>query len=239
MGSVVGALVATGHDTAALEEAAREWRRRFWGVIEYRFWRMHLARVSGITRILRERFGERRVNETDIPFWPNALDIETAEEVALADGDLASALIASMSLPAWLPPTSRQSRLLVDGVFVNPVPVSLTRRMHCHFNIAINAIGPFKASALSTRFPFRAYDLLSRCLRLAGHQVGQAQIEAAADAVLVPDLPPDTNMLSFDRFAVIIAAGEREAEARLPSILATYGGLRRAAARPATAFATR
>jgi hypothetical protein len=60
--------------------------------------------------------------------------------------------------------------------------------------------------------------------------LGQAQIEAAADLVLVPDLPPDTSMLSFGRYADLIAAGEREAEARLPLILARYGGLRRAAA---------
>jgi hypothetical protein len=67
--------------------------------------------------------------------------------------------------------------------------------------------------------------------------MGQAQVEACADAVLVPDIPPDTSMLSFDRYADIIAAGEREAEARLPSIMATYGGLRRAAASAGAAIA--
>jgi NTE family protein len=238
MGSVVGALVATGSNASDLEEAAREFRRRFLSVIEYRFWQMHLARVSGLTRMLREWLGERLVNQTDIPFWPNALDVEAAEEVALTDGDLVSALLASMALPAWLPPMSRNSRLLIDAVFVNPVPVSLTRRMHCHFNIAINAIGPFKARSLPTRFPFRAYDFVSRCLRIVGHRMGQAHIEAGADAILVPDLPPDTSMLSFDRYADIIAAGEREAEARLPSILATYGGMRRAGASAGAAIAT-
>jgi NTE family protein len=236
MGSIVGALVATGYDTAALEDAAREWQRRFPRVIEYRFWRMHLARVSGVAGMLRERFGDRLVNHTDVPFWPNALDVEAAEEVALDDGDLVSALLASMALPAWLPPMARNSRLLIDAVFINPVPVSLTRRMHCDFNIAINAIGPFKARSLPTHFPFRAYDFVSRTLRIVGHQIGQSQIEAGADAVLVPDLPPETSMLSFDRYRDIIAAGEREAEARLPSIRATYGELRRAAAsRAATA----
>jgi NTE family protein len=237
MGSVVGALLSIGHDAASIEEVARDCRRRFLKVIEYRFWRMHLARVSAVTRMLRERFGDRLVNRTDIPFWPNALDVETAEEVALTDGDMVSALLASMALPAWLPPMTRNSRLLIDAVFIDPVPVSLTRRMHCHFNIAVNAIGPFKARSLPTRFPFRAYDFVSRCLRIVGHQMGQTQIEAYADAVLVPDLPPDTSMLSFDRYADIIAAGEREAEARLPSILAAYGGLRRAAAFAGAAIA--
>ena len=143
-----------------------------------------------------------------------------------------------MALPAWLPPMARNSRLLIDAVFINPVPVSLTRRMHCDFNIAINAIGPFKARALPTHFPFRAYDFVSRCLRIVGHQIGQSQIEAGADAVLVPDLPPETSMLSFDRYRDIIAAGEREAEARLPSIQATYGELRRAAASGAATAAS-
>jgi NTE family protein len=238
MGSVVGALLAIGYDTAALEDAALEWRRRFWTVLEYRFWRMHLARVTGVAGMLRERFADRLVNQTDIPFWPNALDVEAVEEIALSDGDIVSALMASMSLPMWLPPTSRNSRLLIDGVFVDPVPVSLTRRMHCHFNIALNAIGPFKARALPTRFPFRAYDLVSRCLRIVGHKIGQSQIEAGADAILVPDLPPETSMLSFDRYKDIIAAGEREAEARLASIRATYGELRRAATSAGAAVAT-
>jgi NTE family protein len=230
MGSIVGGLLTTGSDAQALEHAAREWHRRFPSTIEYRFWRMHLARVSAIRKMLREYFGERRVNHTDIPFWPNALDVEAAEEVAMMDGDLVSALLASMALPAWLPPMSRDSRLLIDAAFVDPVPARLTRQMHCSLNIAVNAIGPFKARALKTRFPFRAYDFVSRCLHIVGHRLGQAQIEAAADIVLVPDLPPDSSMLSFGRYAELIAAGEREAEARLPLILARYGGLRRAAA---------
>ena len=238
MGSFVAALVAVGRDISAIEQGAIEWHRRFRRVIEYRFWRMHLGRVSGVTALLRDQFGDRLLNRTDVPFWTNALDVETAEEVALVEGDLVSALLASMALPAWLPPMTRNSRLLIDAVFIDPVPVSLTRRMHCHFNIAINAIGPFKARSLPTRFPFRAYDFVSRCLRIVGHQMGQAQIEASADAILVPDLPPDTSMLSFDRYADMIAAGEREAEARLPSILATYGGLRRAAASAGAAVGT-
>jgi len=237
MGSFVAGLVAIGQDIPAIEQGAIEWHRRFRRVIEYRFWRMHLGRVNGVTALLRDQFGDRLLNRTDVPFWTNALDVETAEEVALADGDLVSALLASMALPAWLPPKALKSRLFIDAVFVDPVPVSLTRRMHCHFNIAINAIGPFKARSLETRFPFRAYDFVSRCLRIVGHRMGQAQIEAGADAILVPDLPPDTSMLSFDRYADIIAAGEREAESRLSSILAAYGGLRRAAASAGAAVA--
>ncbi len=238
MGSFVAALVAIGLDIPAIEQGAIEWHRRFRRVIEYRFWRMHLGRVSGVTALLRDHFGDRLLNRTDVPFWANALDVETAEEVALLDGDLVSALLASMALPAWLPPMTRNSRLLIDAMFVDPVPVSLTSRMHCHFNIAINSIGPFKARSLPTQFPFRAYDFVSRCLRIVGHRIGQAQIEAGADAILVPDLPADTSMLSFDRYADIIAAGEREAEARLPSILASYSGLRRASASSGAAIAT-
>jgi NTE family protein len=239
MGSLVGALFASGRDTSALEQVAREWRRRFYSLLEYRFWRMHLGRVSGVAGILREQLGDRLLNRVDVPFWANALDVESGEEVVLADGTLMSALLAAMSLPAWLPPTARDGRLLIDAALVNPVPASLTRQMHCHFNIAVNAIGPFKARALKTRFPFQSYDFVSRCLRIMGHQIGQTRIEACADAILVPDLPADSNMLSFDRYEEMIAAGEREAESRLPSILATYDGLRRGAVSADASITTR
>jgi NTE family protein len=229
MGSVVGALLATGRTTSDLERAAYEWRRLFLRVLEYRLWRLHLARVGALTRVLRQYFGEQPMNRTALPFWANALDVEAAEEVALADGDLVTALMASMALPLWLPPMPRDGRLLVDAALVDPVPASLTRRMHCHFTIAINAIGPFKARAM-TRLPFGAYDFVSRCLRIVGHQMGQARVEACADVILVPDLPPETTMLSFARWPDMVAAGEREAEARLPGIVEAYGRLRQAAA---------
>jgi NTE family protein len=239
MGSFVGALIATGRDLAYVEQTAEQWRRRFPRIIEYRFWRMHLARVSGLTNALRERFGHRLVNQTDIPFWANALDVEAAHEVALADGDLVAALMASMALPLWLPPWPRDGRVLIDAALVNPVPAALARAMHCHFTLAINVIGPFKARALDRRFPFGAYDFVSRCLRIVGHQMGQARIEACADAILLPDLPAETSMLSFDRWPDIVAAGEREAEARMPAVLSAYGRLRDAVTRRGAAIAAR
>jgi NTE family protein len=235
MGSLVGAMLAIGQDSSQMEAGVREWRKRFPRTIEYRFWRMHLASVKGMTKFLRELYGDRLVNRTEIPFWANALDIEAAEEVALADGELVSALLATMALPTWLPPMRRDSRLLVDAALVDPVPARLTRRMHGDFIVAINAIGPSKSRALATRFPFRAYDFVSRCLRVVGHEIGRLRTDASADAVLVPDVG-DTNMLSFDRSSEIIAAGEQEAEARLPAVMASYARLQRAApsAGPAT-----
>ncbi len=226
MGSLVAGLLATGRDLSYMESATSEWRQRFPRSIEYRFWRMHLARVTAVTKILRRHFGGTLLNRTDIPYWPNALDIEQAQEVALTDGDLVTALLASMSLPTWLPPTRRDSRLLIDAALIDPVPAALARQMHGNFVIAVNAIGPTKARALPARFPFRAYELVSRSLRIVGHELGRLRTDIAADVVLVPDVG-DTHMLSFDQWREIVDAGEREAEARMPAMLASYARLRR------------
>jgi NTE family protein len=226
MGSLVAGLLACGRDISYLEAATGAWQRRFPKSIEYRFWRMHLARVSAVTRLLREHFGETPLNRTEIPFWPNALDIETGQEVALTNGDIVTALMASRSLPTWLPPTHRDGRVLIDAAFIDPVPAALTREMHCNFVVAVNAIGPTRARALPAHFPFRAYELVSRSLRIVGHEMGRMRTDIAADVVLVPDVG-DTHMLSFDRWQEIIAAGECEAETHLPAMVASYARLRR------------
>ena len=76
---------------------------------------------------------------------------------------------------------------------------------------------------ISKRFPM--IDVMLRCTRIMGHEIGQARADEAANIVLTPKLG-NINMLEFARSPEIIECGRRVAEENLPAILAGYERLR-------------
>ncbi len=71
---------------------------------------------------------ERNISETDfyhlpIPYAAVATDINTGEKVVLREGNLASAMRASMSIPMLFEPWVIDNHVLVDGGIVSNLPV--------------------------------------------------------------------------------------------------------------------
>ena len=219
MGAVVGGLWATGATANDLSAAAEEWRRR--RMTEWRIWRMHMASEQRLDALFGHYFGARRVNETAVPFWANAVDIENGEELVLRDGLLRLAVRASMAFPGWTPPVSVNGRLLVDGAVMSPAPSALVRAMGARFVVTALAITPMTPRPLASRLPMRAYDVATRAMHLSGIALGQAASEASSDVVIAPDLG-DATMLSFDRDRELIATGARTAGEQVSAILGSY-----------------
>lgn len=68
-------------------------------------------------------------DELPIPFRAVAMDLSTGSVVKLAKGDLAAATLASMALPGLIPPVEIDGRRLIDGGFIDNLPVSTAREM--------------------------------------------------------------------------------------------------------------
>ncbi|MGF1906859.1 patatin-like phospholipase family protein [Aliivibrio salmonicida] len=77
-------------------------------------------------------------DDLPIPFRAVATDIEKLEPVVLDKGNLAEAMMASMSVPGALPPVEYNGRLLVDGGSVNNMPVDVARDMGADIIIAVD-----------------------------------------------------------------------------------------------------
>jgi NTE family protein len=73
-----------------------------------------------------------------IPFRAVATDLATGEPVVFAQGDLASALRSSMSVPGVFEPTRIDGRVLADGGLVNNIPVDLARAMGAEVLIVVD-----------------------------------------------------------------------------------------------------
>ncbi|WP_439135735.1 patatin-like phospholipase family protein [Pseudomaricurvus sp.] len=81
-------------------------------------------------------------NDLPIPFRAIAADAETSEEVILSQGDLATALQVSMSIPGVVRPIELNGRLMVDGGIANNLPVSVARSLGADVVIAVNIGSP-------------------------------------------------------------------------------------------------
>ncbi len=225
MGSVIGALYCSGYSVSEIHDIAEYWRTRTRGFIEWRIWRFCIVNERKARKVFAMYLKDRNVNQLDIPFWANAVDIKTGSEYTIQDGPAVDALRASIALPGLLPPFGRNGHLLVDAGIMDPVPVNLVRRMGCRYAIAVNAMARLESETMSTRYPMNMFDVMNRCMRVTGHEIGQARCEESADVVLTPSLQ-GISMLEFGRSPEIVERGRRVAEENLPAILAGYERLK-------------
>jgi NTE family protein len=143
-----------------------------------------------------------------IPFRAVAADLGTGAPVVLAEGDLAIALRASMSIPGIYPPVEIDGRRLVDGGVVNNLPVDVVREMGADVVIAVDVGVPLSPS--DELFSMAA--ISSQALGLAARRNALEQ-RARAEVVLVPDLT-GIDSLDFSNLTTLIEAGQEAARAQ-------------------------
>jgi NTE family protein len=142
-----------------------------------------------------------------IPFRCVATDLATGEKVVLADGSLAEAIRASMSLPAVFSPVERGDRLLVDGGLVENLPVAEAEAMGADVVVAVDVssdkLDPERLKSFG--------GVLSRTISLPIRQNVSAALAKAA--VVVRPKVGDIPSMDFARAAELVARGEAAARA--------------------------
>lgn len=142
-----------------------------------------------------------------LPFRAVAADAATGETVILHDGDLASALRASMAVPGLFAPVERDGRLLVDGGLVANLPVEPARALGAEVVIAVD----LGKSLASRERPSSIAGVLSQSLDVMSRREVE-KAAADADVVLRPAVD-DHALLDFDAADVLIERGAEAARA--------------------------
>lgn len=121
-----------------------------------------------------------------IPFRAIAADLRDGTPLALAEGDLARAIRASMSVPGVFVPIEIGGRLLVDGGVSQNVPVSVVQAMGADIIIAVDvATPPDPVESLTT-----AVGISRQIVRFPIQRATQAELDLLGpdDVVVIPDL---------------------------------------------------
>jgi NTE family protein len=154
----------------------------------------------------------RDFDELPIPFRAVATDIETGEAYVIGRGDLALALRASMSIPAFFAPREIDGRLLVDGGVSSNLPIDVVRRMGADIVIAVDIGTP-----LSKREEIESVlDITGQVTNILTRRNADEQIASLreSDIFIQPDLG-DITTASFDRAGEAVPIGFEAAEAVL------------------------
>jgi len=127
-GGIVAALYAAGRSLAELEEYfARLDQSKLFGRSAKDG--PSLLGISGAEKVLEELLGDCTFEQLRIPCGLAATDINSGREVVLRRGRVVDAVLATIALPGIFPPRPIHAALLVDGGVLNPVPVSVARRL--------------------------------------------------------------------------------------------------------------
>ncbi|MHA1719097.1 MAG: patatin-like phospholipase family protein [Promethearchaeota archaeon] len=84
----------------------------------------YLVSPKNLRKLIVENIKFNRIEETQIPLFITATDINTGDEVVIDKGLIVEALLASAGIPGIFPPRRMGQRLLVDGGLVNNTPIS-------------------------------------------------------------------------------------------------------------------
>ncbi len=123
------------------------------------------------------------IENTQVPFVTTAADLVNGGEYVLDQGSLRRAVCATCAIPGIFPPMDYGERLLMDGGWVNPLPVELLRRRGADFVIAINV----SDSVLKVKEINRGLELLLRADALVREQLMSHYVQKA-DVVVQPDV---------------------------------------------------
>jgi NTE family protein len=139
-----------------------------------------------------------------------AADLETGEPYVMSDGDLTTAMRASMSAPGLFAPVERGGHLLVDGGIAENLPIDVARSMNVDVLIVVDVGFPLLKRDRLASAPVISNQMLAILVR----RDSQRQRATLTERDIVID-PPLGETSSFDFRAVDknIAAGERAARA--------------------------
>jgi predicted acylesterase/phospholipase RssA/CRP-like cAMP-binding protein len=129
MGAVIAALYAAGFDYSEVLAAARKTyvdRSRLDLTLPFVSVRSGRSSVRGLQLI----FGERNIEDLPMSYFCVSCDLVRAESVVHDRGPVWLWTRVSCSVPGLLPPVAYQGKLLIDGGFLDNLPVS-TMRTRC------------------------------------------------------------------------------------------------------------
>lgn len=247
MGAYVGAMWSSGLNGRELADLAGTLvdRLDLWNLVDPSIPpRRGFIGGRKILERLRKTLGERSFAELKKPFYCVATELEGYRRAVLHEGDVASAVLASLAIPGVVVPISRDGIEYIDGGVCEPLPVQVLREYSgVDRIIAVNVLpkpGQTRRLRPNTRgkHPFthplrwlnQKVNLFARGNLLdilrgsaMGSQMRLVDRSASHADILIDAINPVPRWYDFNNHRAYIALGRAAAEAKLPELRALLG----------------
>ncbi|MCB1600827.1 MAG: patatin-like phospholipase family protein [Xanthomonadales bacterium] len=149
--------------------------------------------------------GVAHFDQLPIPFRAVATDLNTGLPVVLDRGSLATALRASMSLPAVLDPVEIDDQILVDGGLADQLPVGVVRAMGADVVIAVNVGMPLDRLDSSANL-LTVINQLTSLMTVGNTRAAIAGL-GERDLLITPELGTELGSADFEKGELAIQVG--------------------------------
>jgi len=224
IGGMVGAFRAQGQDSSAMKEMAVKINvMKMLSLADLALPKSGLLGGKAVINLLQKAMGKDvKFDELPMPLALVATDIITGEEVVIDQGSVLEGVRATISIPGIFTVAKRQGRYLVDGGLVNPVPVSVLKKMGADFIIAVNVMPDVGASARHQKKDKKGpkepniFNVILQSLYIGTYIIAKASTKGA-DVII----SPDTTVIhpgDFHRARECIEQGEIAAREAMPEL---------------------
>lgn len=199
MGALVGAVYGSGNLKQLKEEFLRLDRRNFLHYfLELNMPRTGLIDGHRIVETLKDQFLTKKIEDLQCPFRCVATNLLTGDPHIFEKGNLTEAVRASISIPGIFTPVYHDSRVLIDGGLVNPVPVDIVREMGAEVVVAVEVtFGRLEKAQKSVPTNYlQKLQKMQKDLREEAGQGWTARIKEALNKLSPDQLGPIKNWLA-------------------------------------------
>lgn len=175
-----------------------------------------VIRGQAIRRYLNELYDGAAFDQVKIPLRIAVTDLENGRMVMLRQGDIAEAVLASVSVPGIFPPVPIGNRLYIDGGVINPTPIEAAKKFGADRVIAVD-LTMRKLQRLTNPGLLTTLYLSYEIVRTAS--VHHTMLAHTRESVIItPNARGMADSFNFKAVDQFIRAGEEAAEKALPKI---------------------
>jgi NTE family protein len=174
---------------------------------------------------LRDKFGDRKLEDLPLCFIAKATDVHTGESISLKDGLLRDCVYASTAIYPFMPPIFIKGRYLIDGTFSTPLGLSdlIDERVDLIILVTFSFIPDYHPTNFLNYFN----NLFCLSMESKGRQALAMPMSMFSGDVVCLEMCLDKPATIFDtkQLGNIIAIGERTMQAKGKEILDIYNRL--------------
>lgn len=209
VGSIVGALYASGMTGFALQEASLALDAKELADID--IWSLKL-KGQKLQDYINKSVKDKPLERLNKPFVVVATELDTGNRLVFAQGNTGQAVRASCSIPENFLPTLVNGKRYIDGIYVSPVPVDAVRDLGADIIIGVD----ISAKAEDIKTSDKSDDVKEQSEKIRGQKLGEIEL-TRAEVVIRPKVGK-IGSIDFDQKHIAILEGEKAAQAALPAI---------------------
>ncbi|HPH42244.1 MAG: patatin-like phospholipase family protein [Syntrophorhabdaceae bacterium] len=211
VGSLIGGIYAANPDSFQLEWLAFKIDKNDILDLSIIYSKLGPAQGARLESFVEQTVAIKKIEDTKIPFFPIATDLNTGETIIMEKGSLSKAIRASSAIPGIFVPVTFGNRLLVDGGVTNSTPCDIARSKGADIVIAINLLKDIKDYNINS-----LVDIIGQSVNIMMHQSNKTKLQHA-DVIIEPDTK-GTALFDFSQKKMLMEEGIKAAKASLPKI---------------------